>query len=78
MPRKLQAKIHSEFSTDPLVWFDYQPQVEAMILASVRGHDINDHLVREYNRKIDTLLPPENQGMKITPYDAGFRYVGDV
>ncbi len=75
MPRRLQAKIHSESSLVPAVWSDYRLQVIAKAQASTKWQDINDHLIREFNRKVDTL--PFINALSITPYDAGFRYIGD-
>jgi hypothetical protein len=37
--------------------------------------DFNDHLIREYNRKIDGLN--QETGLYIVPFDAGFRFIGN-
>jgi hypothetical protein len=37
--------------------------------------DFNDHLIREYNRKIERLN--QETGLYISPFDGGFRFIGD-
>jgi hypothetical protein len=37
--------------------------------------DYRDHLIREFNRKINDLNQPT--GLFIRPYDDGFRFTGD-
>jgi hypothetical protein len=37
--------------------------------------DFDNHLIREFNRKIDRLNQPS--GLYITPFDGGFRFIGD-
>ena len=81
MPRRLQQIIHQEFRADLGVWFQLQAQVIAISTQNgIRTHDINDHLIREYNRRVvrlglaDDNFDPNN--LIIDPHDAGFRYLG--
>jgi hypothetical protein len=73
-PRLLQATIHSDFSTDSGVWVDYRSEIES--LASESHQDLNDHLIREFNRKIQDLGQPT--GLYFTPNDAGLRFIGSL
>ena len=74
MPRQLQANIHSDFSSDSGVWTGYRAQVTGLYATHARS-DLDDHVVREFNKKIDRLAMPED--LFIEPHDAGFRYIGD-
>ena len=73
-PRFLQSKIHSDYSTGSANWSEYRDQIKALYDASVSKMDFNDHLIREYNRKIDRLN--QEAGLYITPFDGGFRFIG--
>jgi hypothetical protein len=73
-PRLLQATIHSDFSTDSGVWVDYRSEIEA--LSGESHQDLNDHLIREFNRKIQDLGQPT--GLYFIPNDAGFRFIGSL
>jgi len=74
-PRNLQSEIHSSYITGSGVWSDYRSQIKTMYDSSSSKEDFNDHLIREYNRKIDRLNQPS--GLYITPFDGGFRFIGD-
>jgi len=75
MPRKLQSKIHSEKSIVAQMWSDYKEQIIDLYNASQNKSDFNDHLIREFNRKINRFN--ESSDLFFTPYDAGFRFTGD-
>lgn len=74
MPRLLQETIHATTNAttgDLASWYD---QITGLYLGS--GYDpvdFNDHLIREYNRRAYNIGAT---GQMITPYDAGFRYLG--
>jgi hypothetical protein len=74
-PRYLQAKIHSDYSTGSSAWFDYRSQIKSMYDLADSKEDFNDHLIREYNRKIDRLN--QETGLYISPFDGGFRFIGE-
>ena len=76
MPRHLQAIIHADFSSGSGNWTGYRDQIVSMYNSSPTGSkgDFNDHLIREYNRKIYKLGQPIE--LYITPWDAGFRFKG--
>lgn len=74
MPRLLQSKIHSEYSIDSTIWSGYRVDIKSMFDASIVKEDFNDHLIREYNRKIERLN--QSSGLYINPFDAGFRFIG--
>ena len=76
MPRRLQSIIHSEKSNSYSVWSGYNQQI-IDLWNSVDAHgDFNDHLIREYNKKIDLFDQPT--GLLLAPYDAGFRFKGSA
>jgi hypothetical protein len=75
-PRFLQSQIHSDYSTGSNTWTDYRDQIKTMYDLSTSKVDFNDHLIREYNRKIDRLN--QETGLYIAPFDGGFRFIGDV
>ncbi len=74
-PRYLQAQIHADYSTGSSAWSDYRSQIKSMYDLSDSKEDFNDHLIREYNRKIDRLN--QETGLYIAPFDGGFRFIGD-
>jgi len=76
MPRHLQSEIHSDFSSQSGVWDNYKDLVLGLYSASTDPlkTDFDNHLIREYNRKIDNL--GQNVSLFITPFDAGYRFVG--
>lgn len=74
MPRNLQAKIHSDYTTGLANWSGYRGEIKSLYDAATSKEDFNDHLIREYNRKIERLNQPT--GLYISPFDAGGRFVG--
>jgi len=74
MPRLTQSNIHSDFSTGSGVWTGYRAEITGFYNDYGRV-DLDDHLVREYNKKINDLNI--STGLLITPVDAGYRYIGD-
>ena len=74
MSRDLQSKIHSDFNPSEEVWYGYRESIETLFNSSYSKSDFNDHLIREYNRKINRL--DQNDYLYIKPYDAGFRFKG--
>jgi hypothetical protein len=72
MPRRLQNKIHSEKSTSNSVWSDYRSQILVLWAAVTNHADFNDHLIREFNNKVDRLKLSIS---KIAPNKSG-RYTG--
>lgn len=74
MPRRLQSQIHSNFSTASGTWTGFRAQITGFTGSIASKEDFNDHLIREYNKKIITLGQPT--GLLFSPYDAGFRYIG--
>ena len=74
-PRLLQSKIHSDYSTGSNTWAEYRNSIKSMYDTSTLKVDFDNHLIREFNRKIDRLNQPS--GLYITPFDGGFRFIGD-
>ena len=74
-PRYLQSQIHADYSTGSTTWSDYRDQIKSMYDLSDSKEDFNDHLIREYNRKIERLN--QQTGLYISPFDGGFRFIGD-
>jgi hypothetical protein len=74
--RILQGKIHSDFSTGVSVWNAYKIQINELYASSSAVDDFNDHLIREFNRKISILNQPT--GLFFSPFDAGFRFLGSA
>lgn len=74
MPRLTQDDIHTNFSIDSGDWVAYRAQVTGFYGTDDR-QDLDDHLVREFNKKIEDLGMPT--GLFIQPYDGGRRYIGD-
>ncbi len=70
MPRQLQSKIHSDFSSENYKWEIYQSQLQDLFDTYTGGEDFNSHLIREYNRKIERLNRSEE--LYLSPYDAGY------
>ena len=77
MPRHLQSEIHSDFSSESGVWANYKTLVMELYNASADSlkTDFDNHLIREYNRKIHNF--GQNSGLFITPFDAGYRFIGN-
>jgi hypothetical protein len=74
MPRYLQNIIHSNYSTSVDTWTGYRAQITGLWPNYSNKSEINNHLIRDYNRKIDILNI--DTGNYISPYDAGYRYIG--
>jgi hypothetical protein len=77
MPRHLQSEIHSDFSSNTGVWANYKTLIIGLYDSSQDPlkTDFDNHLIREYNRKIHNL--GQNTSLFITPFDAGYRFVGE-
>lgn len=73
-PRNLQSQIHSNYATGSNIWSGYRSEIKTMYESSSAKGDFNDHLIREYNRKINQLN--QSSELYIAPYDAGFRFTG--
>lgn len=75
MPRNLQAEIHSDYTTGLATWSGYRGEIKSLYDAATSKEDFNDHLIREYNKKIERLNQPT--GLYVSPFDGGKRFVGD-
>jgi hypothetical protein len=77
-PRLLQSQIHANYSSGSGTWLDYRTGVTGLFLTQSGNNnaDYRDHLIREYNRKINNLNQPT--GLFIKPYDNGFRFTGNA
>lgn len=73
-PRFLQFMIHSESSSVYDVWSGYQINVSGAYSTTPSKVDFNDHLIREFNRKVYKLGFTD---LLFTPYDAGFRLINN-
>ena len=73
-PRLLQNEIHQDFRDSSGVWIDYKNQIVANF-SNINTQDLNDHLLREFNRKIQALN--QSTSLMFTPFDAGFRFLGN-
>lgn len=73
-PRLLQNEIHENFSTGSGVWIAFQTGIESLYEES--HQDLNDHLIREFNKKIRDLGQPS--GLYFIPNDAGLRFLGEL
>jgi hypothetical protein len=74
-PRFLQSQIHADYSTGSTTWSNYRTQIKSMYDSSSNKEDFNDHLIREYNRKIERLN--QQTELYILPFDGGFRFIGN-
>lgn len=74
MPRLTQAEIHVETGVNSGIWTGYRAEITGFY-GSYDRVDLDDHVVREFNRKIHDLNLPT--GLFIGPYDGGRRYIGD-
>jgi|TARA_R100000152_G_C6690440_1_gene122190 acetone carboxylase gamma subunit len=85
-PLGLLGEIHSSNSVTSGSWRTYREQVTGMYLLSggLSGPMpwYNQHLIREFNRKVDSRYKswtgeaPVTTGLFIDPYDGGFSYQG--
>lgn len=76
--RLLQSQIHANYSTGSGTWIDFRTGVTGLFLSESGSNsaDYRDHLIREFNRKINDLNQPS--GLFISPYDNGFRFTGNA
>ncbi len=74
MPRNLQTEIHSDYTTGLATWSGYRGEIKSLYDAATSKEDFNDHLIREYNKKIERLNQPT--GLYVSPFDAGRRFTG--
>lgn len=75
MPRRLQQQIHSSFATGISTWQDFKSGIVDLYSVSGSQVDFNDHLIREFNRKVDTF---DYTGLMFEPYDGGFRLISNT
>ena len=76
-PDLLKSEIHSNFETGTATWQSYRDNVTGLFISNsgTNQSDYRDHLIREFNRKINNLNQPT--GLFIRPYDDGFRFTVD-
>lgn len=74
-PRYLQSLIHTDYSNESSVWSSYRSQIKSAYESSSSKVDFNDHLIREFNRKIYRLN--QSTDLYILPFDGGFRFIGN-
>jgi hypothetical protein len=72
--RQLQGKIHMSFSKEATVWYAFGQLIYDLYYVSPYEADGDDHLIREFNRKIDLL--GINTAYSFRPMDSGFRFKG--
>lgn len=72
-PRELQQKIHSTFSTGEAAWSSFKSEIITLYNNTSNYADFNDHLLREFNRKV---LGLGFDGLVFSPYDGGYRFIG--
>jgi len=77
-PNILRSQIHASFETGTDAWQSYRDNVTGLFISNSGANqsDYRDHLIREFNRKINDLNQPT--GLFIRPYDNGFRFTGDA
>jgi hypothetical protein len=73
-PRQLQQQIHSTFSTSGSVWGGFRTDIINLYNSGMGHVDFNDHLVREFNKKIRDFN--FDSGLYFSPYDGGLRFIG--
>jgi hypothetical protein len=73
-PRILQQKIHSTFSTNAAVWEDFRTEITDLYNATTNRVDFNNHLLREFNKKVRDLNLSSD--LYFTPFDGGLRFIG--
>jgi hypothetical protein len=75
MPNDLNSEIHSNFSSSSSTWSNFRSEVTGMyILSGQNGEGGRQHLLREYNRKIDELN--QSGQFYLEPFNGGFSYLG--
>jgi hypothetical protein len=83
-PLDLLGEIHATTGIASGDWRNFREEVTGMYLLSGgisgQGEWYANHLIREFNRKVDVLsgqwVGASVTGLVIDPYDAGFRYEG--
>jgi len=83
MPTDLLGQIHSSTAVTSPDWATFRGEVTGMYLLSGQGGEWDSqHLIREYNRNINSLYTswtptePNATGLFLEPYNAGFSYQG--
>ena len=83
MPTDLLGQIHSSTAVTSPDWATFRGEVTGMYLLSGQGGEWDSqHLIREYNRNINSLYKswtptePNATGLFLEPYNAGFSYQG--
>lgn len=71
----LKSEIHSSYATGMANWSGYRGQIKSLYDAAISKEDFNDHLIREYNKKIERLNQPT--GLYVSPFDGGGRFTGN-
>ena len=74
MPRNKLHEIHADFTPTSGAWITYRSEITGFYNNYSRA-DLDDHVVREFNKKVKNLQLPES--LYIAPYDGGLRYIGD-
>jgi hypothetical protein len=75
-PRLLQQKIHSTFATNEATWESFRTEITNLYDNVTNKADFNNHLIREFNRKIINLGLSQN--LMFSPFDSGFRFLGNT
>jgi len=73
-PRLLQQQIHSTFATGLATWEGFRTDIINLYNSGTNYADFNDHLVREFNKKIRDFN--FDSGLYFGPYDGGLRFIG--
>lgn len=73
-PRILQQQIHSTFSASGAVWDDFRTQIVDLYNSGTNHVDFNDHLMREFNKKVRDI--GLSSDLYFVPYDGGLRFIG--
>jgi hypothetical protein len=82
MPLDLLGEIHSSNSVSSGDWASFRAEVTGMYLLSGSAEWNSQHLIREYNRQVNsrykawTGSAPVTTGLFIDPYNDGFSYEG--
>lgn len=75
-PRQLQQQIHSTFSPSGAIWSGFKTDAVNLYIGASNYADFNDHLFREFNRKVRDLNLPTD--LYFMPFDGGLRFIGTV
>lgn len=68
-PRELQSTLHSTFDSGTITGL--RPTIYDLSTGAVNKADFNDHLLREYNKKVENCGLPT--GLYFAPFDGGLR-----